>query len=480
MNGVEDKLTYPNELYHLKVDLASAKRKFVIINHSIPQPTPEEIQRISRSNYQKVEQLILEMGSYFHSVPDKELQRLLRKAFVDVLLEESRAPSSNISRLTNKAVYLLCWFGRYREKLFRGWQYPEIAAFLYLGGCQNENEAMFCRFLAKLPVDVLLLVPDLNQKCCLEDKTLYEVNERETLSIDQFPEEQSLRAGTAAFHAERELDALLYQDSGIYRSQQYDKANVITLQTMYEEIPILWRQEMKYRPNFSVTNGTVNMPVLFAKVVGIKNNNMLGYWQDIKGLLDQETILITNVPVIPTGTPNPMKQFAAGFLRNGKLQKQTIKAHKAYPYGILRDAMQEHILDKLQMMIDRKLIKGTFENGMEYTIIATLLNLDKRIVRLLQKFDFTKTNPKAIYIVTQETMMSIEDTIILSFLNMVGFDVVIYVPTGYQCFEQHLNQNPFEVHQIGEYHYDLRVPDFNAVPSPKRHKWRDKFLKRGT
>lgn len=113
---------------------------------------------------------------------------------------------------------------------------------------------------------MLILCPDLNIKCCLEDKLLYEVNYPESLAITEYPEESSqVKIGTAAYHAERELDTLMYQDSGIYRNQQYVKANVINLQTMYEEIKLLWDQELKYRPNFSTVNGVVNIPVIFQK-----------------------------------------------------------------------------------------------------------------------------------------------------------------------------------------------------------------------
>lgn len=31
---------------------------------------------------------------------------------------------------------------------------------------------------------------------------------------------------------------------------------------MYEEIPILWDQEMKYRPSFSAAGDTVTLPVI--------------------------------------------------------------------------------------------------------------------------------------------------------------------------------------------------------------------------
>ena len=49
----------------------------------------------------------------------------------------------------------------------------------------------------------------------------------------------------------------MYQDSGLYRNQQYQRADIINLQTMYEEIRLLWNEEVKYRPNFSTTESTV-------------------------------------------------------------------------------------------------------------------------------------------------------------------------------------------------------------------------------
>lgn len=73
------------------------------------------------------------------------------------------------------------------------------------------------------------------------------------------------------------------------------------------------------------------------------------------------------------------------------------------------------ILDKMQLLIDQKLIRGIGENGMEYTVIAQVLNLPKDIVRLIQKFDLTRKNPKLIYINTSETVISLEDSILTVF-----------------------------------------------------------------
>ncbi len=483
IRGVEDKLTYQNELYQLQAEIKACKRPLLIINESIELPTTEEIQKIHRGNYQRLDQLILDLSSNLSFLAGSELQALARQAFVDLLLEESKKPEANLNRLSNKAVYLLCWLRRY-QSLFANWRMPQIACFFYMGGCKTEYEAFFCRFLARMPVDVLIFNPNRNQNCCLEDRLLYEVNYSESLNLLRFPEEKgSLQMATAAYHAERELDQLLYQDSGIYRNQQYEKANAIQLQTMYEEIPILWEEELKYRPNFSTSEERVNMPVIFAKVSGVKDGKQEEYWSSIKKLLTEDSRLIDRVPQITSLTANPIKAYATEFYRNGRLQKKRIKDHSAYQYGFLRESIQDHLLEKLQLLIEERIIRGTFENGTEYTIIAVALNLEKDLLRLIQKFDFTKKNPKLIYLVTGEAVLSLEDAIRAVFLNMLGFDVLFFVPTGYQCLEKYLNLNKIhlEEHQIGEYLYDLQVPDFKTISEKdsNRHSWREKIFKRG-
>ena len=481
INGVEDKLTYSNELYRFAQELRNAKRRVVIVNNEISKPSPDEIAGIRRKQYAKQEQMILDLAANIQYTANIELQRLMHKAFVDVILAEAKNGTENINKLTNRAVYLLCWLKRYQPLLFSNWKMPDISCFIYLGGCQNENEAMFIKFLARLPIDVLILCPNLNKKCCLEDNLLYEINYEESLAVSKYPEESSqVRIGTAAFHAERELDTLMYQDSGIYRDKQYARANVISLQTMYEEIKILWDQELKYRPNFSTVDGVVNIPVIFAKVSGVKDGQLTPYWLSIKELVTEDTVLIKKAPYIESTAANPVKAYAAEFYKNGKLLKDKIKNHTCYKYGILREEMQDFMLEKLQTMIEQRLIKGTFENGTEYTVIATVLNLPKDVVRLVQKFDFTKKNPKLIYINTAETMISLEDSILAAFLNLIGFDVIFFVPTGYQSIEKHFNKKIMEEHQIGEYLYDLQVPDLNSLSlNHTRPSWRDKIFKRG-
>ena len=462
--GVEDKLLFPSDMVAFYQQLKREGRKVCLENGRLPPPTPEEIAAVRRRNHQTAEQLAADLAANLQYPNNQQLQTLMRQAFLDVVLEEDKAVGGNLNRLRNKAVYLVAWMKRYQKDLFQNWQAPEVGVFILFGACSGDNEALFLRLLAKLPVDVLVLLPDLNAPCVLKDPALLDLHKEHSLPMTDFPVEPSqMRVRTAAYQAEREMDSILYQNTGLYRAKQHQKAEAVTLQTMYEEIGLLWDQELKYRPGFAAEGDTVTVPVLLEKICGIKDGPILPYWLDIKKLVTPETTLVTKLPWQTGLEANPMKPYATQFLRQGRLQREKIKQHKDYPYGILRPEIQDYLLDKLQVLLDEKLIAGTYQNGTEYTIVSTILGLPKDLLRRIQNFDFTKKNPKLILISTTEETLSLEDSILVAFLNLVGFDILFFVPTGYQSIEKYF-QKPFaNEHQLGPYRYDLQVPDFRTL-----------------
>lgn len=462
--GVEDKLLFPSDMVAFYQQLKREGRKVCLENGRLPPPTPEEIAAVRRRNHQTAEQLAADLAANLQYPNNQQLQTLMRQAFLDVVLEEDKTVGGNLNRLLNKAVYLVAWMKRYQKELFQNWQAPEVGVFILFGACSGDNEALFLRLLAKLPVDVLVLLPDLNAPCVLKDPALLDLHKEHSLPMTDFPVEPSqMRVRTAAYQAEREMDSILYQNTGLYRAKQHQKAEAVTLQTMYEEIGLLWDQELKYRPGFAAEGDTVTVPVLLEKICGIKDGPILPYWLEIKKLVTPETTLVTKLPWQTGLETNPMKPYATQFLRQGRLQREKIKQHKDYPYGILRPEIQDYLLDKLQVLLDEKLIAGTYQNGTEYTIVSTILGLPKDLLRRIQNFDFTQKNPKLIIISTTEETLSLEDSILVAFLNLVGFDILFFVPTGYQSIEKYF-QKPFaNEHQLGPYRYDLQVPDFRTL-----------------
>ena len=129
-------------------------------------------------------------------------------------------------------------------------------------------------------------------------------------------------------------------------------------------------------------------------------------------------------------------------------------------------------------MLDRRLIRGTFVNGTEYTVLATALGMGKELLRMLQAFDFTRKNPKVVCVDAKENGATLQDAIMLTLLNLVGFDVALFVPTGYQTIERFMDDNLPVEHQIGEYIYDLTTPDLDAIPEAKASSWFDRLFRK--
>lgn len=481
INGVWDKLTYENELYQFYLSLKAMKRNVVVISELIPKPDVDEIAKIRRGNYRDVFQLVKGLELNINFTENLIVSEFLINSFEETVYGEADrlGTGANINKILNKAVYLLCFINRYQTQFFKNFSYDNIPCFIYMGGCNDENEAMFMHFLARTPIDVLILCPNRAERCRLEDNILYDINYEEQLAIDKFPIQNSwLHIGTAAYHAERELDTLMYNDDTIFRDKQYDKARTVSLQTMDREIKILWETEIKYRPGFSTVDGSVNIPVIFSKFSGVKDGNVREYMIMLKKLMTPETVVVDKVPNILSTDANPIKEYATEFFKNGRLHRDKIKKSRAYRYGFLRDEMQDYILDKLEFLIAQKYIKGTFENGTEYTIVSVALNLPKEVTRLLQAFDFTKKNPKLLYINTSDELISLEDTIYLTFLHLLGFDVALFVPTGYNM-EKYFNLKLMEEHQLGDYIYDIQIPDWESIPLSLHTSWRDRLFRHG-
>lgn len=481
INGVWDKLTYENELYQFYLSLKAMKRNVVVISELIPKPDVDEIAKIRRGNYRDVFQLVKGLELNINFTENPIVSEFLINSFEETVYGEADrlGTGANINKILNKAVYLLCFINRYQTQFFKNFSYDNIPCFIYMGGCNDENEAMFMHFLARTPIDVLILCPNRAERCRLEDNILYDINYEEQLAIDKFPIQNSgLHIGTAAYHAERELDTLMYNDDTIFRDKQYDKARTVSLQTMDREIKILWETEIKYRPGFSTVDGFVNIPVIFSKFSGVKDGNVREYMIMLKKLMTPETVVVDKVPNILSTDANPIKEYATEFFKNGRLHRDKIKKSRAYRYGFLRDEMQDYILDKLEFLIAQKYIKGTFENGTEYTIVSVALNLPKEVTRLLQAFDFTKKNPKLLYINTSDELISLEDTIYLTFLHLLGFDVALFVPMGYNM-EKYFNLKLMEEHQLGDYIYDIQIPDWESIPLSLHTSWRDRLFRHG-
>ena len=477
LRGVRDRLEYLNDLHRLYRQLVDGGRTVMAVDGPLPKAEPEELNAVRRrSRYASAEEMIVDLAGNLPADAPEPLLRLMQRAFAQAVRLAGK-DSDSPNRLLTAAVVLLCRIRRYHAGLFRGWKPDQVPVFILMGGCSDADDALYVRWLARMPVDVLLPAPNLEKPCVLADETLLELTGEESMDASKFPrDDATLRLSTMAAHAEKDLDSLLYADSGIYRNRQFVRASAVTLRTTYDELFILWDQELRYRPGFSADGDGVTMPVLFAKVSGVEGGKLPAYWQRVRQLAGGEALYVRQLPMpLEEGS---FQALALKALKNGHIDRELLRHDRRYPFALLREELQDHLFDKLQMMLDRRLIEGTFVNGTEYTVLATALGMGKGLLRMLQAFDFTRKSPKVVCVDAREDGATLQDAILLTLLNLVGFDVALFVPTGYRTIERFLADNLPVEHQIGEYIYDLTAPELDAMPQARRSGWLDRLFRR--
>lgn len=459
--GVKDEDEYNRFLYNLNNDLIKSDKPYILIDTKMHNPTVDEVNSVNKAELGDKEKILNGLSNILMTQINNKVNLFFKKAFIEAVTTEE---FKNLAAFRNFALKMLIWIIRYCKDLFNNFDFTNIPIMIYYGNA-SEQETLFLKMIAKTPIDILYFCSDKEKENhFLNLKNHSEVLLKEfenTRKIEDFPKnELKITASTVAYNAESELKTLIYTDTGLYKERQFSRSKPITLKTAYDEIFIIWKEEAKYRPHFNVNENVVNVPNIFAKVCGVENGNISEYFKKIRTMITNDTILITKFPFISDKTENEIKPFVYKFLENKKIKINDIKKHNKYAYDFLSDEKQDYILEKIQELINLDLIAAN-TMGIENAVLSTLLNLDSRTLRLIQQFDFTKNIPKLIIIDTDETTASLEDSIYISFLNLIGFDIAVFTPTGYRNIEKHISEDAFQKYDIGDLIFDIIPPNEN-------------------
>lgn len=109
-------------------------------------------------------------------------------------------------------------------------------------------------------------------------------------------------------------------------------------------------------------------------------------------------------------------------------------------------------------------------------ILLCILNLDKIILEMIQKFDYPFKIPKIMIYAKDEAIFTEEDSIILAFLNLMGFDIVIFTPTGYNNIETRVYEEYYDIHKLEDVTFNLDIPNLNSIRKSKSNSfWSNLF-----
>lgn len=458
--GVDSPESYYSDLLKWKLKLENDTTVY-LIEERIPKATFDEVSRIQRKNFENTPQLLNHMVTQI-TCTDKKAESYAKASYLKVFQQESELP---MQKLMNYSVEVISLCNRYLELMYQnvGSSRKEKILLLYYGEIKSQTERLFLEVMAGLLLDVAIINPEGHTGLNIKNSLFFSKDFEKSLKREKFPADiKDMNFGTVAYQAERELDEMMYQDTGMYRNQQFTRAVPVVLSNTYDEVGILWDQEAKYRPNFEIFDDKVVVPVIFAKASGVPDGDVNAYWQSVAKLWGEDVFLIKELPYLNQGG-NPWREKVYQFLSGTTLLKDKIKASPQYPFGFMREAMQEYMLEKLQELLKSDIIAGCGRDGTEQQMVAVILNMDKELVRQIQKYDFTKKIPKILILHTKESNASKEDAILMAYLSLVGFDIAMYVPTGYNCVERYYTRPLVREYQIGEYKYDLKIPKLSSL-----------------
>ncbi len=472
--GAEERSDYRNRLFHLERGLEGSGRTWILLDQKLAAPTAAETAPFLQID-RKVSRTILvrALAERLNPACGRVRRLLAQRAFTQVM---DQHPVRDLGRTFNHGVRLACWLARYGEKLFASPGGEQPPALIYYGSA-TEAEISLLWALAQMGADVLYICPVLEARTEFSRHFLAqdwaETVLEGSLPLEPFPQrEERVRTGTTAYNASKDLDKLLYSDTGMFRDRQFARSQPVTLRTTYDEVGQLWPEEAQYRPSFQTRDGVVYVPNLFTKISGVDKGDLNLYWDNIRSMITGDTWLITEVPFLKAGGPSMSMAQANAYLHDGRLDPKALKASRFYRYDYLPDDTQDYILEKIQALIDYDLIINGGPD-LPAAMLPVLMNLDKELLRLLQRFDFTRSIPKLLIVDVTERLFSLEECILLAFLNLTGFDIAVFTPTGYRNLEKHIRPDSFDALVAGEFRFDLTVPDLRR---PGKSGWLDRLF----
>lgn len=470
--GADERAAYRNRLYGLKTALAASARKWCILAEGVAPPSAQEAEAFrSVCKGAARERLIRQLALLLTPACGRVQQLLAQRAFSEAM---TALPEQDLNRLYNHGVRLACWVRRYAEALFEGYDAQWQPALVFYGPAK-EAEITLLWVLAQMGADVLYFSPDPAARQAFEAHPLphiwTETKFAGVLPLEPYPvREEKMRASTTAYDASRELDELLYSDTGMFRDRQFVRSQPVTLKTTFDEVLQLWKEQAQYRPSFETKNGVVYVPNLFCKIDGVDKGDAALYWERIRGMITEQTHVFYAIPFLESASVQMTPARAKRFLHGGKLDPKALKASEFYQYDYLPDDTQDYILEKIQALMDYDMIVDGGED-LGASMLTVLMNLDKDFLRLIQNFDFPHVIPKILVIDLTENMFSLEECIFLAFFNLIGFDIAVFTPTGYRNLEKYLRPDSFERIHAGEYQFNLTMPNLNARDTRQGGDW---------
>ncbi|MBP1561033.1 MAG: hypothetical protein J6C96_07310 [Oscillospiraceae bacterium] len=473
----DEQANFHNMLYNLREDLIKCPKLLLYIEHELKSPTPDELSIFDDIDRTDDESLISGYCGCINIGGDEMRTKLARDTlpfFLNNLTGEA---------LSETAQTLIVWLNRcLNSEAYRA-NHAEIPVLMYYGNIA-PMAIQFLHFMSRIGIDVLYICSNMTMLSTLKRNNLEGRMQIFELTcskpVTPYPDKAvKAKLATVAYNASKELNNILYNNNTFFRDFQFSDMQSLTLKTTYDEIDVLWHQPSKYRTGFEVNGDKVTIPNIFAKISGVKDGNLNAYWDNVRWKLSPDTRMIMKTPSLKRNIEH--LDIFKPYYNGEQILIDQLKSSNLNKYSYLSDSLQLLIFNKLQEAVDSGFLKLD-PNELVPMVLYVGTNIEREILRLLQQYDFTKDIPKLIIIDVIEDTFSKVECIQLVLYNLLGFDIIVYTPTGYRNIETFVSEAAFETHVMNEFKYNVHVPKFkrpDSIPKPKDDGLFGKLFKKG-
>lgn len=341
---------------------------------------------------------------------------------------------------------------------------------LYYGNI-SRHEIYFLIMLSKMGFDVIYINP-------LKEEYWNEID-RDQLSAktsySQILQVESLHAKisgaqvieqneSVTLQFERQMEEELFTGTGVFRPWQFRDGTTksMFISSTLIDISHNWNEPARVRAGFSVNGKTVTVPYFFHIIDGEyrdKNEYAELFHTVTKS---GNTLVLINGTTLPDGSslkidlPSEESQFQIQFcyLSDGSLDPEKVKELEFYRYGRYKPEVQDFILKKINETItDESLFARKLSKSGKIRMIALLLSMDERIIRLIDSFDYVEQVPKIVIFVENDNQVPDQVIEILGFMSKIGTDIVILNPSGIFSPDSVINRDRYNANRLEEMNY---------------------------
>ncbi|MBU3146375.1 YceG family protein [Clostridium sp. CF012] len=478
----KNEIDYYETLYKLDKELKKIKPGYIRFSEGLDKDISIRLQNILNDIWLKVGQTeiidvptiinLISDNGLFPDLPNKTLLRQIEnnlKGLIEYYIKSNEiVDNQSIKLIVN---YVIHWINIYSKELFQKFDYIHINPKVVFYGEISKTEVFYLVLLSTLGCDILYFNPK-------DSGTFHEIDKYNAFSkeivynykgdIKPFPTGVEDRIKTTAYNAKEELNKTLFtDDSGFYRPWQFADYNLqaVTLNTTYEEIYIWMKEKAHIREGFKVQDSTVVIPNIFSKVCGTHEDIDI-YWKEINGLVTQKYTKFYNELPIMDVVHLEYGKFNSIYPNNtfSEFNIEQMINSSWWKYKELRSGLQKNMAQKIKELCLSPVIINVEQEDLrdlQVDIFSVLINLDTSVLELLQAYDYPEEVPKIIIYNNEENgNISFEDCIMLTFMNSMGVDIIIYNPSGYNDIENFIYPQQYDIHRLANVSFELHFKKY--------------------